>query len=219
MDRIGYSDITRDRDIRNYIQGGNDVLGSLGYTEHYFSHATKVAQNAGKILKELGYEPDEIELAKIAGFMHDIGNAINRIDHAQSGAVMAFSLLQDLGMDSGRIAKIVSAIGNHDEGTGSAINAVAAALIIADKSDVRRSRVRDGADLSTDIHDRVNFAVNDAQIEVKDKKITLKMTIDTEICPVIEYFEIFLGRMLMCRKACESLESSFHLVINDTDFL
>lgn len=217
---ITLSEIECNEEIRTYIQAGNDCLGTLGYTEHNFAHATKVSRTAGRLCRDLGYDERTCELASIAGFMHDIGNAINRIDHAQSGAVMAFTLLHDLHMPAAEIATVTAAIGNHDEGVGSAISTVAAALILADKSDVRRSRVRPEAKISDDIHDRVNYAVTNAHIQVSEDKesIVLSLTIDQEVCPMIEYFEIFLDRMLMCRSACEFLKVKFQLIINGTKY-
>ena len=173
------------------------------------------------ILTTLGYEQRTCELAEIAAYMHDIGNVINRIDHAQSGALMAFSLLNKLGMDQREIALIVTAIGHHDEGTGDPVNPISAALIIADKSDVRRSRVRDKADIALDIHDRVNFAVTGSKLDVlpRERIIRLTLSIDTKICAVMDYFEIFLSRMLLCRKAAEYLGCRFTLDINGTRLL
>lgn len=218
---LTFADIRIEPEIRTYIDAGNEVLGVLGYTEHHFAHAHKVALAAGSLLLDLGYSDREAELARIAGFMHDIGNVVNRIEHAQSGAIMAFHILNRLQMDSREIAQIVSAIGNHDEGTGVGVNTISAALILADKSDVRRSRVRSKAPIITDIHNRVNYAVNQCSLSiVKDPKTAiLDLSIDTSICPVIEYFEIFLERMLMCRRACDYLNIKFQLIINETKYL
>lgn len=191
-------------------------MDALGFTEHSFAHVTKVAETAGELLKGLGYSDRTIELAKIAGFLHDIGNVVNRVDHSQSGAVMAFRILDRMEFPPEEIAAIVTAIGNHDEGTGVPVNAVAAALIIADKSDVRRSRVRSRADIHADIHDRVNYAVEAAMLELLPEvdQILLRLTIDTDISPVMEYFEIFMKRMLLCRKAAAKLGCAFRLEIN-----
>ncbi len=188
----------------------------MGYTEHSFAHTTKCAEVAGQLLKDLGYDDRDIELAKIAAYMHDIGNVINRADHAQSGAVMAFRLLEKMGMPAEDIATIITAIGNHDEKTAFPVNAVAAALIIADKTDVRRSRVRRKRTIHTDIHDRVNYAVEkaDLKLDTENKTITLCLTIDTKISAVMEYFEIFIERMLLCRKATDYFGFSFKLNIN-----
>ena len=179
----------------------------------------KVAQSAAYILETLGYSEREIELAKIAGYLHDIGNLVNRVEHSQSGAVMAFRILDNLGMPADDIATIVTAIGNHDEGTGVPVNDVSAALIIADKTDVRRSRVRN-TDFSTfDIHDRVNYSVETSEVTIDGMEVTLNLGIDTEISSLINYFEIFLGRMMLCRKAADKLGMTFRLVINGQQFI
>ena len=218
---ITFDQIRTNEEIRTYIAKGNANLGVLGYTEHAHGHAMKAADTAAKILTELGYEPREIELAKIAGFMHDIGNCVNRTDHAHSGAIIAMQLLRDMGMEPREIAIIAAAIGNHDEKTGTAVDAVSAALILADKSDVRRSRVRSRDKTKFDIHDRVNYAANSAQLHVdKEKKeITLDIQLDDEICSVLDYFEIFLERMLMCRRAAEMLGCTFKLKANGSKVL
>ena len=211
-----YDDIRKDASVNVYIAQADASMEALGFTEHSFAHVGHVAHMAGDILHKLQYPSRTTELARIAGYLHDIGNLVNRIDHSQSGAVMAFRILDHMHFPPEEIAVIVTAIGNHDEGTGVPVNAVAAALIIADKSDVRRSRVRNKADISVDIHDRVNYAVTDATLEVlpEEKQILLSLTIDTEISPVMEYFEIFMKRMLMCRKAAERLGCVFRLKIN-----
>ena len=202
--------------IHTYIERANESLRALGFTEHSFPHVLKVANTASYILLTLGYSQREAELAQIAGYLHDIGNLVNRIDHAQSGAVMAFRILDNMGADPADIATIVTAIGNHDEGTAEAVNPVAAALILADKTDVRRSRVRNQDISSFDIHDRVNYAVTSSETKISDdhKTITLTLSVDTEMCAVMDYFEIFLGRMILCRKAAAKLGMAFHLDIN-----
>ena len=200
--------------IRSYIQKADESLIALGYTEHSFAHVTKVAATAKRILLALGYSEREAELAEIAGYLHDIGNVINRIEHAQSGAVMAFRLLDKMEADSDDIATVITAIGNHDESAAYPVNAVAAALILADKTDVRRSRVRNTDLASFDIHDRVNYSVIRSEVAVTAETITLDLDIDTAICPVMDYFEIFLNRMILCRKAAEKLGIRFSLVIN-----
>jgi metal-dependent HD superfamily phosphatase/phosphodiesterase len=207
--------------IRTYIKSADEALEVLGYTEHGFAHAGKVAEVSRYILETMGYPQREVELARIAGFLHDIGNLINRTDHSQSGAVMAFRILDNLKCDPEGIAMITSAIGNHDEGTGVAVNPVAAALILADKSDVRRSRVRNKETINLDIHDRVNYSVTEAVLKINDEKtiIKLELTIDTAYGSVMDYFEIFLGRMIMCRKAAETLKLQFKLVINEQQLL
>lgn len=202
--------------ICTYIRKADQSMAALGFTEHSFAHVTKVAEFAQRLLLELGYPERTGELAWIAGYMHDIGNIVNRIDHAQSGAIMAFRILDKLGCDPEELATIVSAIGNHDEGTAFPVNEVAAALILGDKTDVRRSRVRNQDPATFDIHDRVNFAVVDSNTEfdAQQKAVTLTLTIDTSISPVMDYFEIFLQRMVLCRKAAEKLGLQFHLLIN-----
>ncbi len=213
---LTYEQIKNNEDIRTYISMADESLAALGYTEHSFAHVTKVAEDAAALLSSLGYPEQDVELVKIAGYLHDIGNLVNRSEHSQSGAVMAFRVLDKLGMPAQDIATIVSAIGNHDEGTGVAVNPVAAALILADKSDVRRTRVRN-SDFSTfDIHDRVNYSVESSVLSLSEDKreLVLELVIDPEISSVMDYFEIFLGRMIMCRKAAESISLSFSLVIN-----
>ena len=214
--KITFADVKKSQEIKTYIKQADASLAVMGYTEHSFAHTTKCAEVAGQLLKDLGYDDRDIELAKIAAYMHDIGNVINRADHAQSGAVMAFRLLEKMGMPAEDIATIITAIGNHDEKTAFPVNAVAAALIIADKTDVRRSRVRRKRTIHTDIHDRVNYAVEkaDLKLDTENKTITLCLTIDTEISAVMEYFEIFIERMLLCRKATDYFGFSFKLNIN-----
>ena len=216
-----YEEIIQNEAIKTYITRADESLGALGYTEHSFSHVMHVAETAGYILQTLGYDERTVELAKIAGYLHDIGNLVNRKDHSQSGAVMAWSILNDMGCDPAEVATIVTAIGNHDEGTGVPVNAVAAAMILADKADVRRSRVRN-KDLSTfDIHDRVNYSVKKSTLKINEEKtlVKLKLTIDTHYGSVMEYFEIFMQRMLLCRKAAETLGLQFKLIINEQQLL
>ena len=216
-----YSEIKNNSAIKNYITAADESLASLGFTEHSFAHVTAVSEKAGYILSILGYDDRTVELVKIAGYLHDIGNLVNRIDHSQSGAVMAFRILDNLGFDSKEIADIVTAIGNHDEGTGVPVSALAAALILADKSDVRRNRVRN-QDISTfDIHDRVNYSVTSANLQISEDKtkIELDLTIDSEYSSVMDYFEIFMGRMILCRKAAEKLGLQFKLIINNQQLL
>ena len=218
---VTYEDVRKSEEIRTYIKQADESLKAIGYTEHSFAHCTKVAKAAGDLLEKLGYDAHEVELARIAGFMHDIGNVVNRIDHAQSGAMMAFRILDKMGMPPEDVATVITAIGNHDEQTAAAVNAVAAALIIADKTDVRRSRVRNRSTINFDIHDRVNYAAekSDVILEPDSKTITLDLKINTEICAVMDYFEIFTGRMLLCRKAAEFLGLQFKLDINDVYLL
>ncbi|MCI5667706.1 MAG: HD domain-containing protein [Oscillospiraceae bacterium] len=229
MSNITYEYIRRNKDIQTYINYADAALNTIGYTEHSNAHVERAAASAYKILTTLGYEQRTCELAEIAAYMHDIGNVINRIDHAQSGAVMAFRLLDNLGMPANEISLIVSAIGNHDEGTAAPVTPIAAALIIADKSDVRRSRVRsaDGAfvptseNLAKDIHDRVNYAVEKSSLYFSEDKndIILDLTIDQKISSIMEYFEIFLDRMKLCRRAAEFLGIRFRLKINEAVLL
>lgn len=213
---ITYEQVKNDKSINTYIEQADRALISMGFTEHSFAHVTKVAHDAAYILTELGYDAHTVEIAKIAGYLHDIGNLVNRNSHSLTGAVMAFRILDRMGMNPDDLSAIVSAIGNHDEGTGFAVNPFAAALIIADKSDVRRSRVRNSDIKNFDIHDRVNYSVEKAELllDVQNKTITLDLKIDTQISPVMEYFEIFLTRMNMCRTAAQTLGLNYSLIIN-----
>ena len=214
---LTYKEITKSEAIKTYIIRADESLGALGFTEHSFAHVMHVAEMAGYILKTLGHDERTVELAKIAGYLHDIGNLVNRKDHSQSGAVMAWSILNDMGCDPGEMATIVTAIGNHDEGTGVPVNAVAAAMILADKADVRRSRVRNKDFATFDIHDRVNYSVKESALTINESKtqVTLKLTVDTAFGSVMDYFEIFMQRMILCRKAADRLGMQFKLVIND----
>lgn len=218
---LRFEDIVNDEAIRTYIKAADESLKALGYTEHSFAHVTKAAATASDILTSLGYDERTVELSRIAGFMHDIGNLVNRTDHSQSGAIIAFRILDKMGMSADEIATVVTAIGNHDEGTGVPVSPVAAALILADKSDVRRSRVRNVDFASFDIHDRVNYSVEESHLSMSEdkKNLILILKIDTAISSVMDYFEIFLGRMSMCRKAAERLGLSFKLVINSQQLL
>ena len=212
--QITLEDVKHNRAVNAYIEKADESLIALGYTEHSYPHVLKVADTASKILLKLGHSERDAELARIAGYLHYIGNVINRVDHAQSGAVMAFRLLDNMGADPDDIATIITAIGNHDEKTAFPVNSVAAALILADKTDVRRSRVRKQPIEQFDIHDRVNYSVTKADLDIDTEAITLRITIETELCNVLEYFEIFLDRMLLCRKAAVQLGVEFHLVVN-----
>ena len=211
-----YEQVKQDEAVRVYIDQADASLKALGFTEHSFQHVTRVAQTAGWILETLGYPDRTVELVKIAGYLHDIGNVVNRVDHSQSGAVMAFRILDRMNFPPEEIAAIVTAIGNHDEGTGQPVSAFAAALILADKSDVRRSRVRDKATVALDIHDRVNYSVTDCHLEFDGQRTSIRLilTVDTELGSVMEYLEIFMKRMLLCQKAAQALGLTFHLVIN-----
>ena len=216
-----YEEIKKNDAINTYIRQADASLVALGYTEHSFAHVTLVAEKAGYILQTLGYPQRTVELAKIAGYLHDIGNLVNRVDHSQSGAVMAFRILDNLGFAPEEISIIVSAIGNHDEGTGVPVSPVAAALILADKSDVRRNRVYNQDSSSFDIHDRVNYSVTKAELKINEAHtlIKLKLTVDTHFGSVMDYFEIFMQRMLLCRKAAEKLGLQFKLMINEQQLI
>ena len=218
---LTYEELKRNESVKAYIEGADKSLAALGFTEHSFAHVGKVADTCRYILSVMGYSEHEIELAKIAAYLHDIGNLVNRIEHSQSGAVMAFRILDNLNMDAADIATVVSAIGNHDEGTGVPVDAVSAALILADKSDVRRSRVRN-TDISTfDIHDRVNYSVTKSELKINEAHtlIKLKLTVDTHMGSVMDYFEIFMARMILCRKAAEKLGLQFKLMINEQQLI
>lgn len=216
MSKVTYKAIKNMPEVNAYIEQGNRVLGALGYTEHSRGHAVKVAETAGNILDKLGYNQHKIELAKIAGYMHDMGNCVNRVDHAHSSAIMAFQILRDLKVPDEDIAVIVSAIGQHDEATGMAVDAVSAALILADKTDVRRNRVRNTIKESFDKHDRVNYAAvaSSLHVNVEKQVILLEIELDEGICSILDYFEIFLQRMLMCKRAAEMLGMKFKMKAN-----
>ena len=213
---ITYNQLKKNEEIRTYITMADRSLAALGYTEHSFAHVGRVAETAGFLLDITGHSVHEVELVKIAGFLHDIGNVVNRVDHSQSGAVMAFQLLRGMDIAPMDLATIVTAIGNHDEGTGVPVDDLSAALIIADKSDVRRSRVRNQDPASFDIHDRVNYSVERSELKLNEEKtsVRLELQIDTQYCSIMDYFEIFLGRMTLCRRAAEKLGLRFRLVIN-----
>ena len=218
---LTYEEITKNEAIRTYIIRADESLAALGFTEHSFTHVTHVAETAGYLLKTLGYDDRTVELAKIAGYLHDVGNLVNRKDHAQSGAVMAWSILNDMGCDAAELATIVTAIGNHDESTGVPVNIVAAAMILADKADVRRSRVRNQDISKFDIHDRVNYSVKKSILKINEEKtiVKLKLTVDTKYGSVMDYFEIFMTRMILCRKAAEKLGLQFKLIINEQQLI
>lgn len=218
---LTFSELKKNNSINTYITAADASLKALGFTEHSFAHVTKVATDSEYILKTLKIPEHDIELAKIAAYLHDIGNVVNRIEHSQSGAIMAFRLLDNLNMPANDIAKIVTAIGNHDEGTGVPVDEISAALILADKSDVRRSRVRNTDKSTFDIHDRVNYSVVNSHLSINDdlKEITLSLQIDTEYASIMEYFEIFIQRMLLCQKAASKLNLKFKLEINNQSLL
>ncbi|MBR2751166.1 MAG: HD domain-containing protein [Clostridiales bacterium] len=216
-----YEEIKNNEVIKIYIKQANESLDALGYTEHGFAHVTLVAETAGYILETLGYPKRTVELVKIAGYLHDIGNLVNRVDHSQSGALIAFRLLNEMGFPPEEIGMIVTAIGNHDEGTGVPVSSLAAALILADKSDVRRNRVRNEDKTSFDIHDRVNYSVTKSELKINEAHtiIKLKLAVDTHYSSVMDYFEIFLQRMVLCRKAAETLGLQFKLIINEQQLI
>jgi len=216
---VTYESIKHNEAVKTYIERADASLKALGYTEHSYAHVGMVAKRASELLSALGYEERVVELSKIAAHLHDIGNVVNRVDHSQSGALIAFRILDKLGMDAYEIAEIVTAIGNHDEGTGVPVSPLAAALIIADKSDVRRTRVRNNDFATFDIHDRVNYSVTDSKLLLTDKKLALYLAVDTEISSIMDYFEIFLVRMKLCRRAAETLGLKFELIINGQRFL
>lgn len=211
-----YTDIKKNEEVKELIKKGNENLGVLGYTDHSEKHCAIVAEHAASILKQFGYSEHDIELAKIAGFMHDIGNAVNRKHHAEYGAILANDILKDTDMPLKDRITVVSTIGNHDESTGGAVDAISSAIIIADKTDVRRNRVRNKEKASFDKHDRVNYAVTEAKLKVNADKgvIALNLQVDEKICTMYEYFDIFLGRMMMCRRAAEILGAKFKLMVN-----
>ena len=218
---LTFEEIRKNPEIKTYIERSNEVLGAVGFTEHGFPHALRTSDIASRILRELDYDARTCELAQIAGYMHDIGNLVNRHYHAQNGACLAFNILTRLGFSPDETAQVVSAIGHHDEKTAAAVSPIAAALILADKSDVRRSRVRSKETVSSDIHDRVNFAVQKAELKIntEEKTIILKIKIDTEICAVMDYFEIFLDRMMLCKKSADYLGLKLELLINNSRLL
>ncbi|MGM9662222.1 MAG: HD domain-containing protein [Oscillospiraceae bacterium] len=218
---ITFEEIRHNEAINTYIRKADESLVALGFTEHSFAHVGLVADKCRYILQTLGYDARVIELAQIAAYLHDIGNLVNRIDHSQSGAVMAFRILDNLGMPPEEISEIVTAIGNHDEGTGKPVSPMAAALILADKSDVRRSRVRNRDESHFDIHDRVNYSVKKAELKINESHtlVKLKLSVDTHYSSVMEYFEIFMQRMLLCRKAAETLGLEFKLMINEQQLM
>lgn len=218
---VTLEDVKKNSEVQELVIGAQKQLNALGYTEHSVRHVSIVSNRAGKILESLGYDEHRVELAKIAGYLHDIGNGINRVDHAHTGAILAYNILKDMGMDIKDRTEIMSAIGNHDEQTGTAVSDISAALILADKSDVHRDRVVNKNLTKFEIHDRVNYAVTNADLIINDeeKKIILDLTIDNKICPVLDYFEIFMDRTMMSKYAAKYLKIWFELVINDTKLL
>ena len=218
---VTLEDVKNNPEVQELVIGAQKQLDALGYTEHSQRHVSIVSNRAGKILETLGYDEHRVELAKIAGYLHDIGNGVNRVDHAHSGAILAYTILKDMGMDIKDRMEIMSAIGNHDEATGTAVSDISAALILADKSDVHRDRVVNKNLTRFEIHDRVNYAVTEANLKIskEERKVTLDLTIDTNICPVLDYFEIFMERTMMSKYAAKYLQIWFELVINGTKLL
>jgi len=216
-----FNDILENKEIHAYIEKGNENLGALGFTEHARAHAMRAAGVAAGILEKLGCGEREVELARIAGYMHDIGNCVNRNDHAHSGAIMAMTILRGMGMPHEDVAVVIAAIGNHDEKTGTPVDMVSAALILADKGDVRRSRVRAQRESDFDIHDRVNYAAVKSSIvvEAEEKTIVMNVELDENWCSVLDYFEIFTQRMVMCRRAAAKLGCRFSIVANGSKVL
>ena len=218
---ITLEDVIQNKEVQAFIHASQKQLEALGYTEHSYRHVGIVSKRTGEILTKLGYSEKTIELGKIAGYLHDIGNCVNRVDHAHSGAILAYNILKKMEMDAEDRTEIVMAIGNHDENTGTPVSEISAALILADKSDVHRDRVINPDINSFDIHDKVNYAVTDASLNLdeENRKIKLKLTIDTDICPVLDYFQIFMDRTMMSKKAAKFLDLWFEIVINGTKLL
>ena len=218
---ITLEDVIKDEEVEAFVKASQKQLNALGYTEHSYRHIGIVSKRTGEILQKLGYDEKTVELGKIAGYLHDIGNCVNRTDHAHSGAILAYNILKEIGMPADDRTEIVMAIGNHDEGTGTAVSDISAALILADKSDVHRDRVTNTNMSTFDIHDRVNYAVTDANLEIdaESRKVILNLTIDTQICPVLDYFQIFMDRTMMSKYAAKYLHIWFELVINVTKLL
>ena len=218
---ITFEDVKNNIEVKALVEGAQKQLNALGYTEHSVRHVTMVANRAALVLETLGYPEERIELAKIAGYMHDIGNCVNRVDHAHTGAILAYQILKGMGMDVTKRTEIMMAIGNHDEQTGTAVSDISAALILADKSDVHRSRVVNKNISTFDKHDKVNYAVTNADFKInkEERKVTLNLTIDTKISPVLDYFEIFMDRTMMSKHAAKYLGIWFELIINDTKLL
>ncbi len=218
---ITLKDVIQNKEVQAFIHASQKQLEALGYTEHSYRHVGIVSKRTGEILTKLGYSEKTIELGKIAGYLHDIGNCVNRVDHAHSGAILAYNILKEMEMDAEDRTEIVMAIGNHDENTGTPVSEISAALILADKSDVHRDRVINPDINSFDIHDKVNYAVTDASLNLdeENRKIKLKLTIDTDICPVLDYFQIFMDRTMMSKKAAKFLDLWFEIVINGTKLL
>ena len=213
---ITLEDVINNEEVQAFVNASQKQLKALGYTEHSYRHIGIVSKRTGEILQKLGYDERTVELGKIAGYMHDIGNCVNRVDHAHTGAILAYNILKEMGMDAEERTEIMMAIGNHDEGTGTAVSNISAALILADKSDVHRDRVVNTNISTFDKHDKVNYAVTDAKLKIAEDRsvIALNLQIDEKICSMYDYFEIFLERMMLCRKAAEILGTTFKLTVN-----
>ena len=218
---ITLDDVKNNLEVRELVEGAQQQLDALGYTEHSVRHISIVSKRAGDILQSLRYDEKTVELARIAGYLHDVGNCINRVDHAHTGAILAYNILKEMGMPLEDCVQVLMAIGNHDENTGNSVSNISAALILADKSDVHRSRVRNQNLASFDIHDKVNYAVTSSELSIdkENRKIILDLTIDTNICPVLDYFEIFMDRTMMSKYAAKYLNIWFELIINGTRLL
>ena len=216
---ITLEDVINNEEVQAFVNASQKQLKALGYTEHSYRHIGIVSKRTGEILQKLGYDERTVELGKIAGYLHDIGNCVNRVDHAHTGAILAYNILKEMGMESDERTEIMMAIGNHDEGTGPAVSNISAALILADKSDVHRDRVINTNMSTFDIHDRVNYAVTDAKLDINERKVIVTLTIDTQICPVLDYFQIFMDRTMMSKYAAKYLNIWFELVINGTKLL
>lgn len=218
---ITLEDVMKNEEVQAFVNASQKQLKALGYTEHSNRHIGIVSKRTGEILQKLGFDERTIELGKIAGYLHDIGNCVNRVDHAHTGAILAYNILKEMGMSAEERTEIMMAIGNHDEGTGTAVSDISAALILADKSDVHRDRVVNTNMSTFDIHDRVNYAVTDANLEIDGdtRKVTLTLIIDTQICPVLDYFQIFMDRTMMSKYAAKYLNVWFELIINGIKLL
>lgn len=218
---ITLKEVIENEEVQAFVNASQKQLKEMGYTEHSNRHIGIVSRRTGEILQKLGYDERTVELGKIAGYLHDIGNCVNRVDHAHSGAILAYNILKEMGMPANERMEIVMAIGNHDEGTGTAVSAISAALILADKSDVHRDRVVNTNISTFDIHDKVNYAVTNAELKLnpESRKITLELNIDNEICPVLDYFQIFMDRTMMSKYAAKYLRIWFELIINGTKLL
>ena len=215
---ITLEDVKKNPEVQELVIGAQKQLDALGYTEHSVRHVSIVSNRAGRILETLGYDKHRVELAKIAGYLHDIGNAVNRVEHAHTGAILAYNILKDTGMDIKDRMEIMSAIGNHES---TVVSDISAALILADKSDVHRDRILNKNITTFEIYDKDNYPVTNAELIVdnKEKKVTLDLTINNKICSILDYYEIVINRMMMSKDAANYLKVWFELIINDTKLL